>query len=67
MARRRAALTSSSALGVVGGAALFGLGCSFGLATGWAAVGEAGLAGMKLEFLVTNDAGFNREGHAEIF
>ena len=56
-----------AALGVVGGAARFGLGCLFGLAAGGAAIGEARLIGAKLELLVTNDAGFDREGHAEIF
>jgi len=55
-----------AALGVVGGAARFGLGGFFRFAAGGATVGEAGLAGMELEFLVTNDAGSDWEGDAEI-
>ena len=55
-----------AALGVVGGAARLGLGRFFGFAAGRAAIGEAGLAGVELEFLVTNDARFDGEGHAEI-
>jgi len=56
-----------TALCVVGGAARLGLGGFFRLAAGGAAIGEAGLAGMELELLVANDAGFDRERHAEIF
>gem|GEM_PF-6072012 len=50
----------------IGGRAGLRLGGFFRLAAGGAAIGEAGLAGAKLEFLVTDDAGFDREGHARI-
>jgi hypothetical protein len=46
-----------------------GLGNSrfFWLAAGGAAVGEAGLAGAEFEILVADDAGFNWEGHWQIY
>ena len=68
MALRRAAgdFKLGAAFGVVGGGAHLRLGGFFRFAAGGAAIGEAGLAGAQLEFLVTDDAGFDREGHAQI-
>jgi hypothetical protein len=55
-----------AALDVVSGAE-FVFGGFLRLAAGGAAIREAGLAGVKLELLVTNDAGFDREGHWQIY
>ena len=55
-----------AAFGIVGRGPGAGLGRFFRLATRGAAIGEAGLAGAELELLVTDYAGFDREGHARI-
>jgi hypothetical protein len=55
-----------AAFGVVGRGPRSGLGRFLRLAARGAAIGEAGLAGAELELLVTDDAGFDREGHARI-
>ena len=55
-----------AAFGVVGGGAHLRLGGFFRLAARGAAIRKSRLAGAKLELLVTNYAGFDREGHARI-
>jgi len=51
-------------LSIYGGQVLAGvLGFGFGFAAGGAAVGETRLIGLEFELFVTDDAGFDGEGH----